>query len=61
MNYELVTRAKVRELDREAARLQRLREARPASTRKDHQDRKPPSSMTPRTPLSLLRELRLIL
>ena len=61
MNYELVTRAKVRELDREAARLQRLREARAVATRKDHEGPGEPPSMTPRTPLSLLKDLRLIL
>lgn len=61
MNYELVTRAKVRELDREAARLQRLREAKAASARKDHEGPGEPPSMTPRTPLSLLKDLRLIL
>ena len=57
MNDELVTRAKVRELDREAARVLRVREARPASRRKDHEDTKPPSSETPRTPLSVSKEL----
>ncbi len=60
MNDELVTRANVRELDREAAGLQRLREARLVSTRKNHEGPGEPPSMTPRTPLSLLRNLRLI-
>jgi hypothetical protein len=60
MNDELLTRAKVHDLDREALRLQRLREARPDSTRKDHDGTDPPS-MTPRTPLALLKELRLTL
>ncbi|MCH8813955.1 MAG: hypothetical protein IH957_02480 [Chloroflexi bacterium] len=57
MNDELLTRAKVRDLDREALRIQRLREARNASTHKDHDGANPPS-MTPRTPLSLLKEPR---
>lgn len=60
MNDELLVRARVRDLDREALRLQRLRESRPASTRKGHDGTNPPS-MTPRTPLSLLKELRLTL
>lgn len=58
MNDELVTRAKVRELDREAARLQRLHEARLVSARTNHEDAEPPSSTTPSTTLSLLKELR---
>ncbi len=61
MNNELVTRAKIRELDREAARALRLREARAVSPRKDHEGPGQPPSMTPRTPLSLLKDLRLIL
>ncbi len=60
MNDELLTWAKVRDLDREALQIQRLRETRIASTRKDHDGGDPPS-MTPRTPLSLLRNLRLTL
>ncbi len=60
MNDELLTRAKVRDLDREALRLQRLREARHAATRRDHDGADPPS-MTPRTPIELLKELRLTL
>ncbi len=60
MNDELLTWAKVRDLDREALLIQRLRETRTASTRKDNDGGDPPS-MTPRTPLELLRNLRLTL
>ena len=60
MSNELLVRAKVNDLDREALRLQRLREARPASTREDHDGANPPS-MTPRTQLALLKDLRLTL
>jgi hypothetical protein len=60
MNDELLTKAKVRDLDREAKRIQRQRDARTASTREDQGGTTPPS-MTPRTPLSLLRDLRLTL
>ena len=60
MNDALLTWAKVRDMDREARRLQRLRDARPAATRKDHDGTDPPS-MTPRTPLALLKDLRLTL
>ena len=60
MNDELLVREKVRDLDREALRLQRLRETRPASTRNDPDGANPPS-MTPRTPITLLKELRLTL